>query len=300
MRILELSLNGFRNYESFSCAFDPGVNLIVGENAQGKTNLLEAICYLSRGAAFRTRREAELIRFGAEFAELCATVESYGREQSLRAVMFAGRRPRQLWLSGVKKNSREELDGVLNTVLFCPEDLSVLKSGAYQKYMSRFGLDESKTPAALSNGMKIKYALALALSHGAELMLLDEPTSGLDPVSREELIEIFLSLKDEGKTILFSTHITSDLDKCADRILFLQKGRLTADSALNDFIGAYRLAAYTGSVPEAAAPCALGTCRTKDGCTALFKREDAERLAIDCRQPDLEEIMVHLEKEEAK
>lgn len=133
MRILDLSLNGFRNYEAFQCAFDPGVNLIVGENAQGKTNLLEAICYLSRGAAFRTRREAELIRFGAEFAELSAGVESYGREQRLRAVMFPGRRPRQLWLSGVKKNSREELDGVLNTVLFCPEDLLVLKKGAAER-----------------------------------------------------------------------------------------------------------------------------------------------------------------------
>ena len=133
MRILDLSLTGFRNYESFQCAFDPGVNLIVGENAQGKTNLLEAVCYLSRGAAFRTRKEAELIRFGADYAELSATVESYGREQSLRTVMFAGRRPRQLFLSGVKKSSREELNGVLNTVLFCPEDLSVLKSGAAER-----------------------------------------------------------------------------------------------------------------------------------------------------------------------
>ena len=133
MRIIDLSLNGFRNYESFQCSFDPGVNLIVGQNAQGKTNLLEAICYLSRGAAFRTRKEAELIRFGSEFAELCAGVESYGREQSLRAVMFAGRRPRQLFLSGVKKSSREELNGVLNTVLFCPEDLLVLKKGAAER-----------------------------------------------------------------------------------------------------------------------------------------------------------------------
>ena len=133
MRIIDLTLSGFRNYESFSCAFDPGVNLIVGENAQGKTNLLEAICYLSRGAAFRTRKEAELIRFGAEFADLEARVESYGREQSLRAVMFSGRRPRQLWLSGVKKNTREALDGVLNTVLFCPEDLLVLKKGAAER-----------------------------------------------------------------------------------------------------------------------------------------------------------------------
>ncbi|MBQ6160037.1 MAG: DNA replication/repair protein RecF [Oscillospiraceae bacterium] len=133
MIIKNLSIQGFRNYESFYCDFDPGVNLIVGENAQGKTNLLEAICYLSRGAAFRTRKEAELIRFGAEFAELSAVVESFGREQTLRTVMFAGRRPRQLWLSGVKKASREDLDGVLNTVLFCPEDLLVLKKGAAER-----------------------------------------------------------------------------------------------------------------------------------------------------------------------
>ena len=167
----------------------------------------------------------------------------------------------------------------------------------YQRYMSRFGLEESKTPAALSNGMKIKYALALALSHGADLLLLDEPTSGLDPISREELIEIFLSLRDAGKTILFSTHITSDLDKCADNILFLQKGRLTADMPLNAFADAYRLAEYTGSLPEADRPLSLGLCRTRDGCTALFKTQDADRLGHPSRKATLDEIMVHLEKE---
>ena len=133
MIIRSLSLQSFRNYEAFHCAFDPGVNLIVGQNAQGKTNLLEAVCYLSRGAAFRTRKEAELIRFGAEFAELSACVDSFGREQNLRAVLFAARRPRQLFLSGVKKSSREALDGVLNTVLFCPEDLMILKKGATER-----------------------------------------------------------------------------------------------------------------------------------------------------------------------
>ena len=130
MRLLDLRLTGFRNYEDACCVFDPGVNLFVGENAQGKTNLLEAICYLSRGAAFRTRKEAELIHFGSEFAALEARVFSYDREQSLKTVLFAGRRPRQLFLSGVKKPSREALDGVLNTVLFCPEDLMILKKGA--------------------------------------------------------------------------------------------------------------------------------------------------------------------------
>ena len=133
MRLLRLSLTGFRNYESFSCDFAPGVNLILGQNAQGKTNLLEAVGYLSAGFAFRTRKEAELIRFGADFAELSAQVWSYDREQSLRAVLFAGRRPRQLFLNEVKKPSWEDLGGVLHTVLFCPEDLLVLKKGAAER-----------------------------------------------------------------------------------------------------------------------------------------------------------------------
>lgn len=67
MRLDWLTLHQFRNYAELSCRFDPGVNLICGENAQGKTNLLEAIYYLSAGHGFRTRREAELIRFGQEF-----------------------------------------------------------------------------------------------------------------------------------------------------------------------------------------------------------------------------------------
>ena len=133
MRLLRLSLTGFRNYERFSCDFAPGVNLILGRNAQGKTNLLEAVGYLSAGYAFRTRKEAELIRFGADFAELTAEVSSYGREQSLRAVLFAGRRPRQLFLNEVKKPTWEDLGGVLHTVLFCPEDLLVLKKGAAER-----------------------------------------------------------------------------------------------------------------------------------------------------------------------
>ena len=169
----------------------------------------------------------------------------------------------------------------------------------YKAYMNRFSLDENKTPAALSNGMKIKYAMVLALSHGANLMLLDEPTSGLDPVSREELIEIFLSLRDEGKTILFSTHITSDLDKCADRILFLQKGRLTAELELDAFRKTYVLAEIQGELPQAVKTLARGVCRVRDGFTVLLNAADAEDQGVSCRQPTLDEIMVHLDKEES-
>ena len=133
MILQSLRMTGFRNYEDFSCSFSPGVNLILGQNAQGKTNLLEAIRYLSQGSAFRTRKEAELIRFGADFADLEAEVLSFGRTQTLRATMFSGRKPRQLWLGGVKQKSREQMNGVLCTVLFCPEDLLVLKKGAAER-----------------------------------------------------------------------------------------------------------------------------------------------------------------------
>ena len=97
-------------------------------------------------------------------------------------------------------------------------------SDVCKKYMTLFSLNENKTPSELSEGMKVKLNLTIALSHGAELLILDEPTSGLDPVSRAELLEIFKRLKERGISILFSTHITSDLDQCADEITYIREG----------------------------------------------------------------------------
>ena len=97
---------------------------------------------------------------------------------------------------------------------------------AYRHYLEVFHLDEEKAPAQLSEGMKVKYSISLALSHRAELLILDEPTSGLDPVSRAELLDVFTQLRDKGTSILFSTHITSDLEACADGITYIKNGRL--------------------------------------------------------------------------
>ena len=130
MNLCELSLRDFRNYQELRFTAEPGVNLIVGDNAQGKTNLLEAIVYLGSGRSWRTQKSAELVRFGGQFADLEAKIFSQEREQTLRTVIFPGKRPRQLWRNGAKKKSAAECAGVLNTVLFCPEDLLVLKSGA--------------------------------------------------------------------------------------------------------------------------------------------------------------------------
>ena len=130
MRLEEISLRGFRNYSQETFSFVPGVNLIVGDNAQGKTNLLESIFYLSVGKSFRTRKEKELIQMGADFADLSAKLYSYGRKQDLRAILFANRRKRQLYLGGVREKSMANLAGIMTTVLFCPEDLMILKGGA--------------------------------------------------------------------------------------------------------------------------------------------------------------------------
>ena len=133
MRLNKLELQNFRNYEQLSLDFEPGVNLIVGNNAQGKTNLLEAISYAGSGKSFRAQKQAEMIRFGADFAEIDARVSAQEREQELRFVLFSGSRPRQVWRNGAKKKTVAEIAGVLPTVLFCPEDLMVLKTGAAQR-----------------------------------------------------------------------------------------------------------------------------------------------------------------------
>ena len=169
---------------------------------------------------------------------------------------------------------------------------------AYERYMKLFHLDEAKTPAQLSAGMKVKYAVALALSHRAELLILDEPTSGLDPVSRDELLDIFMQLSSEGKSILFSTHITSDLDKCADDIVYIQRGRILAEETLDDFVAAYRLVEFdAAALTPAQREALVGEKRVKHGFSALTRAENAA-LFPNAREATLEEIMVHLEKEE--
>ena len=171
---------------------------------------------------------------------------------------------------------------------------------AYARYMRLFGLDESKTPAQLSAGMKVKYALALALSHRAELLILDEPTSGLDPVSRDELLDVFMQLSREGKAILFSTHITSDLDKCADDIVYIRQGKILAEDTIGDFEQAWRLVQIADETALSARQRAalVGAKPAKHGLSALARAQDAALFEA-AAPATLEEIIIHLEKEDA-
>jgi ABC-type multidrug transport system, ATPase component len=107
---------------------------------------------------------------------------------------------------------------------------------AYYKYLELFGLDENKTALELSEGMKVKCNLLIALSHNAKVLILDEPTSGLDPFSRDELLCLFEKLKEEGVAIFFSTHIVSDIEKCADNIVYISKGEIVTALSKIEFI----------------------------------------------------------------
>ncbi|MBQ8655411.1 MAG: ABC transporter ATP-binding protein [Clostridia bacterium] len=167
----------------------------------------------------------------------------------------------------------------------------------YRRCLKDFRLDERKTPAQLSEGMKVKYALTLALSHHARLLILDEPTSGLDPVSRDELLDVLAQLNREGTTILYSTHVTSDLDRCADDILYLRDGRLTAQGSLRGFVSAWRDVSMTEEEHQRADDSLLIGCRRhRDGWEALVRAEDAQRVPGSVAEADLESVMIHLER----
>ena len=128
MRINRIALNGFRNYDFETADFSPGTNVIYGQNAQGKTNLLEAVYLLAAGRSFRTRFDKELIGFGCDSAEILADIVSHDREQTIRIQLNPGQ-AKKITVNGVKKTAGE-LGQVVNAVLFCPDDLNLIKEGA--------------------------------------------------------------------------------------------------------------------------------------------------------------------------
>lgn len=170
----------------------------------------------------------------------------------------------------------------------------------YSNYLRRFKLDENKKIAELSTGMKVKYGLALALSHGAKLLILDEPTSGLDPVARDDLLDVFQELVADGEiSILFSTHITSDLEKCADFITFIENGQIINSSEKNEFMESYRLLNGNESQLHQVKEQLISYKINSFGFTGLIHSRDFTPSSdIKATTPSLEEIMIYFAKKE--
>ena len=243
----------------------------IGRNGAGKTTTLKSALNIVHPAA------GELKYFGLDFAENELEIK--------RRIAFVS--------GGANYYPNKKLAAITAVTRSFYEHWD---EAAYRRYLKLFNLDESKTPKALSAGMQVKYALALALSHGAELLILDEPTSGLDPVSRDELVDVFLTLADEGVSILFSTHITDDLDKCADDVTYIRNGEIVFSLPIGELREKYRTVAVTAEQAEKYADKLIGCKRAKEGFTALVERGELEE-ELPGRAAGLEEIMVHLDKE---
>ena len=162
-----------------------------------------------------------------------------------------------------------------------------------------FNLNIDKKLEQLSSGMKVKYSVAIALSHHAELLILDEPTSGLDPVSRDEILDIFREIVRSGeRAILFSTHITSDLDKCATNITYIHDGEIVYTGTKKAFVNSY-LFVKDKSMNKSLEKDYIAYKELDDRIEGLISANKKDYFAaqnVEIREPDLEEIMVYLER----
>lgn len=272
-----LEVNGLKkSYGEFSLdvsfSLESGkVTGFIGRNGAGKTTTIKSLLNLVHADS------GEIKFFDKPFADAELDIKS-----RLGVV-----------LGGVNYYPQKQLRTVTSVVSrFYPEWDNKL----YEKYMHLFSLDECKRISELSAGMKVKFSLALALSHGAQLLILDEPTSGLDPVSRDEILDIFISLsQDEGKTVFCSTHITSDLDRCADNVIYLKSGRIVENSSVEDLLKKYSVVNFKNdSVPQDIK--LIGIRREKDGVSALVENAALTR-QLEHKPANLEDIMVHIERE---
>lgn len=273
-----------KNYKTFSLkdvSFELKKGYImgfIGVNGAGKTTTLKAILNMIK------KDGGQVQIFGEDFSK-----------NELRLKKDIGH-----MFGGVDFYTKRKLKTITQVV---KRFYSNWDDNVYESYKKRFDLDHDKKIAELSSGMKIKYSLALALSHGAKLFILDEPTSGLDPVARDDLLEIFQELVEDGeKSILFSTHITSDLEKCADYITYINKGRIVASSSEDDFINSFRVVKGSSGQLEILKDKLISYKTNSFGFSGLIKTDNMDFSSqVTVEPPTLEDIMIyHARTEEVK
>lgn len=244
---------------------------LIGANGAGKTTVLKGITGL-----IRAQGEREIFGIGMDADERAAK----------RYIGYVGGGFRFYPQKTVLQIARA-------TAAFFPEwDWEL-----FRRLLAGYGIDGHKKIAALSDGMKVKAWLSLALSHGARLLILDEPTSGLDPFSREEFCDTILSaVRDGSVSVLFSTHVASDLTRIADDVVFLSRGKMLLNEPLETLLSAYMRAVFRDREGAERAG-AVGVKQTREGYEGLIAAGgDAHGAAVFV--PTLDEIIIHLEAEE--
>lgn len=272
--------NLVKRYESFalkevSFSLEKGYIMgFIGRNGAGKTTTLKTMLNLVHADSGR------VILFGKDFSQ-----NELALKQRIGLMLGGTTFYPKLKLKTIAGVVRRFYDGWDDAV--------------YASYLKRFDLDPEKKVEELSTGMQVKYALALALSHHAELLVLDEPTSGLDPVSRDDMLELFQELIEDGeRSILFSTQITSDLEKCADFITYIKNGEIVAGSEKDEFLNAYRLVKGTAEqLTEALSDKLIGYRKNAFGFSGLVKTGDLLQChGLEVSPVDIETVMIYFEK----
>ncbi len=281
MIVKGLELDFFRNYAHLEAQFDPRVNLIYGENAQGKTNLIEAIAYLSSARSHRARYDREMIMLGVDSGFIKGEIFSRDRDFTLEAKLFRGK-GRQLHSNGVKLKTAGELSGILTTVLFCPEDLYLIREGASAR--RRF-LDSAICQ------LRPRYAQALAeynrLYEHKTRILRDWPEN---PSLLQTLDDFNLRMAQTGALVIHY------------RAHFVKRLQEEAPAIHADFSGGREnLSLFYQTVSTVTEPLA----GAREILPRLLEHQQSHRQAeLDCRQclsgPHKDDLMVNLDGMSAK
>lgn len=281
MEILRVE-NLSKDYKTFklkdiSFAIEPGSIVgMIGMNGAGKTTIIKAIYNL--------------------IEKTSGTVSLFGQNTDEIADIQL-KQDVSLLLGGLNIFPQDRLKTITSAIapFYKRFDYDI-----YTRLMSRFKLEDGKRFKELSNGMKTKYLLTLALSHHAKLLILDEPTSGLDPFSRDEILSIFKDfVKDRERAILFSTQIVSDLEQVADHIIYIKGGRLINSGSLVSFKSSYRLIQGPDNrLEEIKSLPIIGLKTEQDHFSALVNAKDVPSDLPDLKTtiPSIEEIMVLTER----
>lgn len=269
-----------KHYPSFSLkdvsfSINPGEIMgFIGRNGAGKTTTLKSIMNLIHFES------GKISAFGKDMTE-------YELENKQR-IGFA--------LSEINYYPNKTIRQLMNVTKRFYKNFDEQK---FNDMCKLFNLNIDKKIEELSSGMKVKYSVAIALSHDAELLILDEPTSGLDPVSRDEILDIFREIVKNGdRAILFSTHITSDLDKCATNITYIHDGTIVYTGTKKDFVKKY-LFVKDKTMNKEVLDKYIAYKELDDRIEGLINANEKDYFVskgLNPEEPDLEQIMVYLER----
>ena len=269
-----------KHYPSFSLkdvsfSINPGEIMgFIGRNGAGKTTTLKSIMNLIHFES------GKISAFGKDMTE-------YELENKQR-IGFA--------LSEINYYPNKTIRQLMNVTKRFYKNFDENK---FNQMCNLFNLNIDKKIEELSSGMKVKYSVAIALSHDAELLILDEPTSGLDPVSRDGILDIFREIVKNGdRAILFSTHITSDLDKCATNITYIHDGTIVYTGTKKDFVKKY-LFVKDKTMNKEVLDKYISYKELDDRIEGLIDANEKDYFVskgLNPEEPDLEQIMVYLER----